>query len=472
MMKKAKVFLCSLLVLCAVFFCMTALAAEDIVFTFENEASLAGWSTSYLRYNFDPGCFYGYAFEKSANLSDPMFISPILDINAEDYRYVVVNMRFSIDAAWSRTGTVFFLVPDGTWNGNMAVGSERYANGTLASPTNVVFDMAKSKDWKGTIKQIRLDPFEAPGTIELYSITLTNTRPADDSVKDAKENTPKKEIGVFLTPNTYADNFSDVPETEWYASEIESAYELGFVNGKADTLFAPEDGMTIAEAITLAARTNNAYGSGDYGFTAADGEEWYMPYVKYAVENKIIDPQDYTDYNASATRGQMAKIFANAHPASEYAAVNSVGRIPDVAQSSPYYAAVLKLFNAGIVMGNDAYGTFYPESSIKRCEAAAIINRIAFKDKRIKKNLLTTVPALNNDAFTMSSEAKCFIDDKVLASISTEITAHTFCSPTKTGNRSWRSFLTTGTIRFFHRTAAIPIPVRCIPQTPYISIFV
>ena len=57
MMKKAKVFLCSLLVLCAVFFCMTALAAEDIVFTFENDASLAGWSTSYLRYNFDPGCF-------------------------------------------------------------------------------------------------------------------------------------------------------------------------------------------------------------------------------------------------------------------------------------------------------------------------------------------------------------------------------------------------------------------------------
>ena len=154
MMKKAKVFLCSLLVLCAVFFCMTALAAEDIVFTFENDASLAGWSTSYLRYNFDPGCFYGYAFEKSANLSDPMFISPILDINAEDYRYVVVNMRFSIDAAWSRTGTVFFLVPDGTWNGNMAVGSERYANGTLASPTNVVFDMAKSIAWTGTLKQI------------------------------------------------------------------------------------------------------------------------------------------------------------------------------------------------------------------------------------------------------------------------------------------------------------------------------
>ena len=110
-MKKTKLLLCSLLVLCAVLFSMTAFAADDLVFTFENENSLAGWSTSFLRYNFDPGYFNGYAFEKSANLSDPMLISPTLDINAEDYRYIVVNMRFSLDASWNRNGTVFFLVP-------------------------------------------------------------------------------------------------------------------------------------------------------------------------------------------------------------------------------------------------------------------------------------------------------------------------------------------------------------------------
>lgn len=145
---------------------------EDIVFTFENEASLAGWSTSYLRYNFDPGCFYGYAFEKSANLSDPMFISPILDINAEDYRYVVVNMRFSIDAAWSRTGTVFSLF--------------RTAHGTAIwrSAANVMrtapwlhrqtwcSTWPKAKTGKGRSNKFDWDPFEAPGTIERIPLPL------------------------------------------------------------------------------------------------------------------------------------------------------------------------------------------------------------------------------------------------------------------------------------------------------------
>lgn len=56
-MKKTKLLLCSLLVLCAVLFSMTAFAADDLVFTFENENSLAGWSTSFLRYNFDPRLF-------------------------------------------------------------------------------------------------------------------------------------------------------------------------------------------------------------------------------------------------------------------------------------------------------------------------------------------------------------------------------------------------------------------------------
>lgn len=203
-------------------------------------------------------------------------------------------------------------------------------------------------------KQLRIDPFEAPGTIGLRSITLTNTLPAepvDDSGKtedSGKTDEPKKETGVFLKPNTYHNNFTDVPATEWYASEIASAYELGFVNGKSDTLFDPDGGMTIAEAVTLASRTNNAYGSADYDFTPADGAEWYTPYVEYAVEKGIIKADTYTDYDAAVTRGQMADIFAATLPGSEYAAVNSVGKIPDVAQNSPYYPAVYKLYNAGI----------------------------------------------------------------------------------------------------------------------------
>lgn len=206
-MKKKKLLLCTVVLLCAVLFGMTAFAADDLVFTFENESSLAGWSTSFLRYNFEPGYFNGYAFEKSANLSDPMFISPTLDINAEDYRYVVVNMRFSLDASWSRSGTVFFLVPDGKWEQAHSVSSDRYEKLTVYQFVNVVFDMTKNDAWTGTIKQIRFDPFEAPGTVAVRSITLTNTLPAEeteegktDKPEDSKPDEPKKETGVFLKP--------------------------------------------------------------------------------------------------------------------------------------------------------------------------------------------------------------------------------------------------------------------------------
>ena len=72
--------------------------------------------------------------------------------------------------------------------------------------------------------------------------------------------------------------------------------------------------MTVAEAITLAARTNNNYGTADYDFSVADGEQWYEPYVEYAVNKGIISETDFSDYDALITRGQMAKIFASALP--------------------------------------------------------------------------------------------------------------------------------------------------------------
>lgn len=417
-MKKTKLMLCTLLVLLSTFFALSATAADDIVFTFENEASLAGWSTSYLRYNFKPGYLNGYAIEKSANLSDIQFVSPTLNITAEDYPYVILEMSFTLDASWCHSGGVFFLLPGAKWDQQHYVSTERYEGTSSGGFKKFVVDMTKNELWTGAVQQIRIDPFECPGSISLKSITLTDTLPIEeDETEDKKEttetvtpDTPKKETGVFLKPNTYNSNFTDVPASEWYASEVAGAYELGFVNGKTDTLFDPEGGMTVAEAITLAARTNNAYGSADYDFTPAEGDEWYTPYVNYAVDNGIIKADTYSDYDAPITRGQMAQIFASTLPAAEYAAINSVTAIPDVAQSSAYFTAVYKLYNAGIVMGGDAYGTYSPDSGITRCEAAAIINRVANKDKRLHKSLLSDDAPVDRSAFTMSSEAKYLID--------------------------------------------------------------
>jgi len=416
-MRKNKFLLAAVIVLLTAVFSLFAFAADDIVFEFTDADSFKGWGTGYLRYNFEPGYFNGYAFEKSANLSDPMFFTPELNIQAEDYRYIVIHMSYTRDATWSKIGQIFFRGPgQGAFAAERCVSGPEYKS-TSSGFTDVVFDMTKSENWMGTIVQLRIDPFDCPGTIKIKKITLTNTLPEkEEEVKPEtpkEEEKPKKQTGVFLKPNTYANNFADVPAAEWYAKEVANAYELGLINGKSETSFDPSGNMTVAEAITIASRTRNAYGTADYDFTAAEGAEWFTPYVEFAVANGIIKEGEYSDFNALITRGQMAKIYASALPSSEYAAINSVTAVPDVDKNADYASAVLKLYNAGIVMGNDAYGTFNPTNNIIRAEAAAIINRIANKDNRLSKNLLVAeIPGVATAPINMTSEAKYYMDDE------------------------------------------------------------
>ena len=72
----------------------------------------------------------------------------------------------------------------------------------------------------------------------------------------------------FAKTNTYTPGmFNDVPASEWYASSVSSSYELGFMKGTADGVFSPEGNMTVAEAITIAARVHDAYNAKGTAFS-------------------------------------------------------------------------------------------------------------------------------------------------------------------------------------------------------------
>ena len=64
---------------------------------------------------------------------------------------------------------------------------------------------------------------------------------------------------AFEKTNIYANNFSDVAETSWYAENVKTAYELGFMNGKSEGKFDPDGNVTLAEAITMASRVHAIY---------------------------------------------------------------------------------------------------------------------------------------------------------------------------------------------------------------------
>ena len=45
----------------------------------------------------------------------------------------------------------------------------------------------------------------------------------------------------FTKTQEYKDGqFTDVPAKQWYAAEVKSAYELGFMNGKTENAFDPD----------------------------------------------------------------------------------------------------------------------------------------------------------------------------------------------------------------------------------------
>jgi len=191
----------------------------------------------------------------------------------------------------------------------------------------------------------------------------------------------------FTKTNEYTEGkFTDVPSNQWYAAEVKSAYELGFMNGQSDTAFAPNGNVTVAEGITMASRVHSIYN----GKTIAEvkGGKWYDMYVAYAKENGLIEDGQFTNFDRNIMRYEMAVMFANAMPADYFSAKNDIKDIPDVAETEEYYDDLMMLYKAGVVLGSDDYGNFYATNPIKRSETAAIINRVALPENRKEGKLL------------------------------------------------------------------------------------
>lgn len=183
----------------------------------------------------------------------------------------------------------------------------------------------------------------------------------------------------FTDKYNYRGQFTDVRSGQWYTDNVAAAYRLGLMKGNSETLFNSRGNVTVAEAITMAARIHSIFYTGGEYFMQT-GVKWYAVYVNYALANGIIN-REYTDTELmrAATRAEFAQIFAAALPDDAMPEINQItqGAIPDVSGSEEYGAAVYKLYRAGVLTGSDSYGRFLPQTGISRVEAAAIVTRMA-----------------------------------------------------------------------------------------------
>lgn len=184
----------------------------------------------------------------------------------------------------------------------------------------------------------------------------------------------------FKTVRTYQNQFADVAEKQWFYAYVKTAYEYGLANGTADTKFSPDGKFTVAQALTVAANIHAIYNGKTVN--TAGAANWYDPYVSYCVANGIITASQFDKYDRAITRGEMAVVFAGILPESSYTAVRD-GSFPDVKDGDACRDAVLKLYRAGLVGGDDK-GNFNPANGITRAEACVIFTRIAAAEYRAK----------------------------------------------------------------------------------------
>ena len=186
-------------------------------------------------------------------------------------------------------------------------------------------------------------------------------------------------------------SFSDVIPGTWEYETIMEMARLGIFKGTAEPVngvgtFSPKNVMTKAEFITASMR---AVFPTESASIATVGAEWWRGFYDLAIEKQIITRLEVSekDVNQPANRAEMSMImvrclWAMGERAERYV---STGQISDINKIPIYYKRyVIECFSMGLLNGVDETGTFAPDNSLTRAEAATAICRLIDKDMRVE----------------------------------------------------------------------------------------
>ena len=193
-----------------------------------------------------------------------------------------------------------------------------------------------------------------------------------------------------------AGGFTDVPDKAWYLDYLSAAVDSGLINGRGNGTFAPEESITVAEAVKLAACIHQLFADGR--ITLENGTPWYASYLSYALENKLlVSEPDSGTLNAPISRGELMYMVCSAIPQAQRTEINDIpdGSIPDLFAGAYYRDNIYTLYRMGILTGSDDRGACLPDENIKRSEVAAIVVRTIDASKRVSFSLEEPATALD-----------------------------------------------------------------------------
>jgi hypothetical protein len=194
--------------------------------------------------------------------------------------------------------------------------------------------------------------------------------------------------------------FRDVV-THWAKNYIEALYRKGIVTGRDEGIFAPDENLTRAEFVKVALKSIGEDVQ-DYKFTKSPFSDvpmyaWYAPYISKAKDLGFIKGRDDKTFGPDEliNRAEATKILFTAfnfdltkYPASP--AESSKDRFIDLKKSDWFFPYASFAIQNGIMSGvqspaNEHQRHFYPGSPITRAEMAKLAMKTIELDEALKK---------------------------------------------------------------------------------------
>ncbi len=174
--------------------------------------------------------------------------------------------------------------------------------------------------------------------------------------------------------NVQNDIFNDITSSHWAYNEVMNLYNKGIISGKGENKFCPDDSLTRAELVKMICLAQNVQAEyTDLGFEDVKEDDWFAPYVAAAYSKGWINGKDEKTFapNEKVTRQDICTIIYRAGGIEqiEKSDLSDFDEVMDYAKE-----AVASLNYAGIISGFED-NTFRPFDFCTRAQAAVIIYR-------------------------------------------------------------------------------------------------
>ncbi|OON91357.1 MAG: hypothetical protein ATN33_01395 [Epulopiscium sp. Nele67-Bin001] len=181
-------------------------------------------------------------------------------------------------------------------------------------------------------------------------------------------------------------DFSDVPQMEWYYSDIVNMYSQGLMDGVTESEFFPHSTVTRAEVASILHRIGGGACVQPNGlFNDVESNSWYANSIAWGSNMGIYNGFEDESFrpNEDITREQVITMVYNyaisqQHDVSNSNAIDSFNDselVSDWANGAMQWAV-----GSGIVGGCD-YNYLNPQGNATRAEISAIINRFLVNSK-------------------------------------------------------------------------------------------